>query len=161
VKPARAKPIALRSETCSVVSSNDISAYQCTGRGSSRLCMRRRVEPGFWDRPAWPRDESAGRKQDNTVERMKISEAIALIRTSAIEWTRPQSWCDLGCGSGTFTVALAQSLVSGSTIDAVDLDQGALKGIPDEYHGVTIRKILGDLRSPTPSPTIGGWNSHG
>jgi hypothetical protein len=50
---------------------------------------------------------------------------------------------------GTFTVALAQSLVSGSTIDAVDLDQGAIKGIPDEYHGVTIRKILGDLRSPT------------
>jgi ubiquinone/menaquinone biosynthesis C-methylase UbiE len=107
------------------------------------------LRPGFWDRPAWPRDESAERKQDNTVERMKISEAIALIRTSAIEWTRPQSWCDLGCGSGTFTVALAQSLVSGSTIDAVDLDQRALKGIPDEYHGVTIRKILGDLRSPT------------
>ena len=106
------------------------------------------MRSGFWDRPARPRDESAERKQDYTVERMKMSEAIALIRTSAIG-TRSQSWCDLGCGSGTFTVALAQSLVSGSTIDAVDFDEGALKGIPDEYHGVTIRKLLGDLRIPT------------
>jgi len=62
-----------------------------------------------------------------------------------IEWTRPQSWCDLGCGSGTFTIALAQSLASGSTIHAVDLDQEALKAIPDQYRGVAIRKVVGDL----------------
>ena len=64
-----------------------------------------------------------------------------------IEWTRPQSWCDLGCGSGAFTIALAQSLASGSTIHAVDLDQEALEAIPDQYRGVAIRKVLGDLRS--------------
>jgi hypothetical protein len=79
---------------------------------------------------------------------MKISEAIALIRNSTIERPRPQSWCDLGCGRGTFTVALAQSLASGSTIHAVDLDREALGGIPDEYHGVAIRNVFGDLRSP-------------
>ena len=79
---------------------------------------------------------------------MKISEATVLIRTPLIEWARPQSWCDLGCGSGTFTIALAQSLASGSTVHAVDLDQGALWAIPHEYHGVTIRKVLADLRSP-------------
>jgi trans-aconitate methyltransferase len=78
---------------------------------------------------------------------VKISEATALIRTPMIEWTRPQSWCDLGCGSGTFTIALAQSLASGSTIHAVDLDQEALEAIPDQYRGVAIRKVLGDLRS--------------
>jgi ubiquinone/menaquinone biosynthesis C-methylase UbiE len=78
---------------------------------------------------------------------MKISEATALIRTPVIERAQPQSWCDLGCGSGTFTTALAQLLASGSTIHAVDLDQGALKRIPEQYHGVTIRKVLGDLRS--------------
>ena len=78
---------------------------------------------------------------------MKISEATALIRTPMIEWTRPQFWCDLGCGSGTFTIALAQSLASGSTIHAVDLDHEALEAIPDQYRGVTIRKVLGDLRS--------------
>jgi Methyltransferase domain len=80
---------------------------------------------------------------------MKVSEARALIRTPIIEWARPQSWCDLGCGSGTFTTALAESLASGSTIHAVDLDQGAMEAIPDQHHGVAIRKVLGDLRSPS------------
>jgi ubiquinone/menaquinone biosynthesis C-methylase UbiE len=88
---------------------------------------------------------------------MKISEATALIRTSVIEWARPQAWCDLGCGSGTFTIALAQLLASGSSIQAVDLDQEALRRIPDEYQGVAIRKVLGDLRSPgLPLPSVDG-----
>jgi SAM-dependent methyltransferase len=78
---------------------------------------------------------------------MKNSEATALIRTPIIGRAQPQSWCDLGCGSGTFTTALAQLLASGSTIHSVDLDKGALERIPDQYHGVTIRKVLGDLRS--------------
>src|SRR5882757_7348390 len=79
---------------------------------------------------------------------MKIGQATALIRTPLIDWVRPQSWCDLGCGSGTFTTALAQLLASGSTIHAVDLDQRALEEIPDRYDGVEIRKIVGDLQSP-------------
>jgi hypothetical protein len=49
---------------------------------------------------------------------MKISEATALIRTPLIEWGKPQSWCDLGSGNGTFTVALAHLLAAGSTIYA-------------------------------------------
>jgi ubiquinone/menaquinone biosynthesis C-methylase UbiE len=80
---------------------------------------------------------------------MKIGQATALIRTPFIEWARPQSWCDLGCGSGTFTKALAQLLAPGSTIHAVDLDQRALEEIPDRHDGVEIRKIVGDLRSPS------------
>ncbi len=79
---------------------------------------------------------------------MKISEAVALIRNPCFERPVSQSWCDLGCGKGTFTLALAQSLAPGSTIHAVDLDSQALGTIPDEYHGVAIRKVLGDLRSP-------------
>jgi SAM-dependent methyltransferase len=79
---------------------------------------------------------------------MKISEATALIQTPMIEWARPQSWCDLGCGSGTFTLALAQLLAFGSTIHAIDLDPRALGEIPDQYHGVAVRKIWGDLRNP-------------
>jgi SAM-dependent methyltransferase len=78
---------------------------------------------------------------------MKISQATALLRTPLIEWVRPQDWCDLGCGTGTFTTALAELLAPGSTIHAVDLDQKALEEIPDRYDGVQIRKILGDLRS--------------
>jgi hypothetical protein len=79
---------------------------------------------------------------------MNISEALALISTPTIQRSQPQSWCDLGCGSGTFTMALAQSLASGSTIHAVDHDPKALARIPDEHHGVAIRKVLEDLRSP-------------
>jgi SAM-dependent methyltransferase len=80
-------------------------------------------------------------------EEMKVTEAAGLIRTSLIEWARPQSWCDLGSGSGTFTMALAHLLAPGSTIHAVDFDQKALEGIPDRHDGVEIRKIVGDLQS--------------
>jgi len=63
---------------------------------------------------------------------MKISEAIALIHNPTLEQNRAQSWCDLGCGTGTFTMALAQSLAPGSTIHAVDLDPKALEAIPNK-----------------------------
>ena len=78
---------------------------------------------------------------------VKISEATALIRTPLIEWARPQSWCDLGCGSGIFTRALARLLASGSTIHAVDLNKRALDSVPNYYDGVEIRKTLGDIAS--------------
>jgi len=88
---------------------------------------------------------------------MKISQATALIHTPHIEWGRPQFWCDLGCGNGTFTAALAQLLAAGSTIHAVDLDQKALAEIPDLHDGVEILKILGDLQSPDLSlPSVDG-----
>jgi SAM-dependent methyltransferase len=88
---------------------------------------------------------------------MKISQATALIHTPHIEWARPQSCCDLGCGNGTFTIALAQLLVVGSTVHAVDLDQKALSEIPGQHDGVKIRKILGDLQSPGLSlPSVDG-----
>lgn len=80
---------------------------------------------------------------------MRTSQATELIRTSLIERARPQSWCDLGCGSGTFTTALAHLLVPGSTILAVDLDSKALEKVPGQSDGVEIRKVLGDLRSPS------------
>ena len=82
-------------------------------------------------------------------EEVKISEATALIHTPLIEWARPQSWCDVGCGSGTFTTALAQLLAPGSMIHAVDLDPRALEYVPDHYDRVEIRKTLGDIGSPS------------
>jgi SAM-dependent methyltransferase len=85
----------------------------------------------------------------NYSEEMKVAEATALICTPLIEWARPQSWCDLGSGKGTFTIALAQLLTPGSTIYAIDFDQRALEGIPDQHDGVEIRKIVGDLQSST------------
>lgn len=38
--------------------------------------------------------------------------------------TAPTHWADLGCGSGTFTLALAQFLPAGSSIEAIDLHPG-------------------------------------
>jgi len=88
---------------------------------------------------------------------VKIAEATALIRTPLIEWTRPQSWCDLGCGSGTFTAVLAKLLAPGSKIYAVDLDPKALEHVPDHYDGVEIHKTLGDIGSPSLRlPTVDG-----
>lgn len=78
---------------------------------------------------------------------MKITDATALIRTPLIEWARPQSWCDLGSGSGTFTMALAQLLAPSSAIYAVDLDERALEGIPDQHNGLEIRKLVGALEN--------------
>lgn len=78
---------------------------------------------------------------------VKIDEATALVRTPLIELSRPQAWCDLGCGSGTFTAALAQLLAPGSTIHAVDLNERAMEGIPDRYDVVEVRKVVADIES--------------
>jgi ubiquinone/menaquinone biosynthesis C-methylase UbiE len=80
---------------------------------------------------------------------MEIHQAAALIRTPLVDWARPQCWCDLGCGSGTFTEALASLLAPGSTIYAVDMDQNVLKLIPDRINGSNIQKIFGDISSTT------------
>ena len=79
---------------------------------------------------------------------MKISEAATLIRCPTIDSTRPQTWIDLGCGSGTFTLALAQMLAPNSTIQAIDHDPVALERIAGEHKGVVIHKTVADLRSP-------------
>jgi len=78
---------------------------------------------------------------------MTIEQAAVLLRAPRIEWTRPQTWCDLGCGEGTFTVALASLLAPGSTIHAVDVDQRALEKVPERHGGVEIRTFLADINS--------------
>lgn len=65
--------------------------------------------------------------------------------------TTPQRWADLGCGTGTFTRALAHRLPAGSTVHAMDRDAQALRALPARAHGVDIRPRLGDLvRDPWP-----------
>src|SRR5258708_16792424 len=41
---------------------------------------------------------------------MYIADATELIRIDQIAGARAQTWCDLGCGTGTFTLALATLL---------------------------------------------------
>jgi ubiquinone/menaquinone biosynthesis C-methylase UbiE len=54
-------------------------------------------------------------------------------------------WADLGCGTGTFTLALANHLSAGSRIMAVDKDQDVLKKIPDNFSRVHIEKRVANF----------------
>jgi hypothetical protein len=76
---------------------------------------------------------------------MYISEAAELIRINKLSGTRSQTWCDLGCGTGTFTLALATLLPPGSVIYAMDKEEKPLAEIPDRYGEVTIRKEVVNL----------------
>jgi SAM-dependent methyltransferase len=88
---------------------------------------------------------------------MNISEAVELIRIDKIPGEGPQTWCDLGCGTGTFTLALATLLPAGSVIHAIDKDERSLSQIPDRYQEVTIRKKAATLTgSNLPLPPLDG-----
>jgi SAM-dependent methyltransferase len=88
---------------------------------------------------------------------MDIGDAVVLIQTPRIDWSRPQAWCDLGSGTGTFTLALAQLLAPGSTVHAVDQNSKALAAIPADFNGVQILKITADLGNRELSlPTVDG-----
>jgi trans-aconitate methyltransferase len=69
---------------------------------------------------------------------MNSADARALISHDSLGEGGAQTWIDLGCGRGTFTIALASQLPRGSTIHAVDADRDALAALPGISHGVTI-----------------------
>lgn len=95
---------------------------------------------------------------------MHDADAIALLTPEggAIEAVREhdrsaETWADLGCGSGTFTRALAAHLAPGSTIHAMDTDVHALSRLPAESHGVRIQTHAGDFtRTPWPFTSLDG-----
>jgi trans-aconitate methyltransferase len=72
-------------------------------------------------------------------------EAVDLLRNAPLAISAPQRWADLGCGTGTFTRALADLLPPGSTIAAMDRDATALKQVSEEYVGKRITKHMGDF----------------
>lgn len=49
-------------------------------------------------------------------------------------------WADLGCGNGTFTLALATLMQPESIIYAIDSNASSLKQIPSSYHSIKIEK---------------------
>ncbi|MDP4262861.1 MAG: class I SAM-dependent methyltransferase [Bacteroidota bacterium] len=75
---------------------------------------------------------------------MELNEAAQMLANDHFSW-RKEQWADLGCGSGTFTLALAGFLQPQSTIYAMDTDISALKQIPGNYNSVAIQKITGDF----------------
>jgi trans-aconitate methyltransferase len=76
---------------------------------------------------------------------MLLPDAIEMLADSGIEAYAPTIWADLGCGDGTFTLALAYLLGSGSTVHAIDRDASALRKIPSEQNGVHIKTHRGDF----------------
>ena len=82
---------------------------------------------------------------------MTVGEAADLIGPARRSGTRPETWADLGCGDGTFTVALATLLPAGSVIHAVDRDAAALGAIPRQHGSVAIATHAADFtRLPWP-----------
>lgn len=75
---------------------------------------------------------------------MKHQDACNLIKNDFIR-TQKQIWCDFGCGSGAFTLALAELLPPESLIYAVDEDQNSLNSIPKTHQNVKIQKFSGDF----------------
>lgn len=69
---------------------------------------------------------------------MTLEDARALIAHPSLSAGHPQVWADLGCGDGTFTMALATLLPAGSTIHAIDKDSRALAHIPARSGEVSI-----------------------
>lgn len=66
-------------------------------------------------------------------------------------------WADLGCGEGTFTLALATLLPDRSVIHAMDQDGSALRRIPPTYSGASIVTHQGDFtRLPLPFGHLDG-----
>src|SRR5579871_3273614 len=76
---------------------------------------------------------------------MQITDAIKMLEHDHFRSTKKSVWADLGCGEGTFTLALASLLHEGSMIYAVDKNKTSVNNIPDHYKNCIVNKITGDF----------------
>jgi hypothetical protein len=99
-------------------------------------------------------DAAATPRQSATV--VTLDDAIGLIRGAPLAGTAA-TWADLGCGDGTFTLALATLLPPGSTIHAMDRNASALRRIPRKHGGSSILTHVGDFTTlPWPFEALDG-----
>ena len=76
-------------------------------------------------------------------------DAVEMLADSGVAGLGPTVWADLGCGDGTFTLALAELLAAGSVIHAMDRDTDALRRIPSTHREVRIETHRGDFQTRT------------
>ena len=72
-----------------------------------------------------------------------------MLAESGVDTLGPTTWADLGSGTGTFTLALADLLAAGSTVHAMDQDGASLRELPSEHKGVRIATHRGDFTNET------------
>jgi trans-aconitate methyltransferase len=86
---------------------------------------------------------------------MEIQEAVDLLRDAVGDSTG--IWADLGAGTGTFTLALADLLGGGSTIYAVDDDASAVRALVDlpAVGETRIIPVKADFTRPLELPGLG------
>ncbi len=87
---------------------------------------------------------------------MDIKDAIALIRHTPTHAGAPTVWADLGCGTGTFTYALAHLLETGSTIYAFDKERPRLAGLPNPRQVIIKPGQLDFLEDDLPVSELNG-----
>ena len=88
---------------------------------------------------------------------MELKDATELIDHTFINAGEKQVWADLGCGNGTFTLALATLLGFGSIIYAIDSNKTSLGKIPPVYNETGIKTVHADfVTSPFPFGKIDG-----
>jgi SAM-dependent methyltransferase len=80
---------------------------------------------------------------------VRLRDAIEMLADSGLEALGPTTWADLGCGEGTFTLALADVLAEGSAIHAIDRDGSALRKLPSTHKRVRITTHRGDFTNQT------------
>ena len=70
------------------------------------------------------------------------------------------TWADLGSGTGTFTLALADLLRPGGTIYSVDRDEAALRqqarAMERSFPDVTLHQLTADFTQPLELPQLDG-----
>jgi len=76
---------------------------------------------------------------------MSPDDARDLIAHPSLSTGGPQVWADLGCGDGTFTLALASLLPAKSIVHAMDTDARGLARLPRQHHDVKIITHAGDF----------------
>jgi len=74
---------------------------------------------------------------------MLESDAIEFLKSAIYQTDKPQVWMDLGCGSGTFTKALAHLLPPNSLILAVDSEKQSINA--EHKNGIEIKFVQQDF----------------